>query len=65
VQGVWQVNWEQQAKSSMTFEVEFGQNIVGRWGVYLRPGVGVWGREVIGAYDWNVEFGTRYMFKSF
>ncbi len=64
-QGVWQINWEQQAKSSMTFEVELGRNIVGRWGVYLRPGVGVWGRDVIGAYNWNVEIGTRYMFKSF
>jgi hypothetical protein len=65
VQGVWQVDWEQQAKSSMTFEVELGRNVVGRWGVYLRPGVGVWGTNVIGAYNWNVEFGTRYMFKSF
>lgn len=65
VQGVWQVNWEQKAKSSMTFEVELGRNVVGQWGMYLRPGVGIWGNEVVGAYDWNVEVGTRYMFKSF
>ena len=37
VQGVWQVNWEQKAKTSMTFEVELGRNIVGRWGVYATP----------------------------
>jgi len=31
-QGVWQVNWEQKAKSSMTLEFELGRNVVGRWG---------------------------------
>jgi hypothetical protein len=65
VQGVWRVDWEKKTKSSMALEFELGRNIVGRWGVYLRPGVGVWGNDVAGAYDWNVEVGTRYMFKSF
>jgi len=65
MQGVWQINWEQKAKSSMTFEVELGRNIVDRWGLFLRPGVGIWGDNLAGAYDWNVEIGTRYMFKSF
>ena len=37
-QGAWQVNWEQKAKSSMTLEFEFGRNVVGSWGMYLRPG---------------------------
>jgi len=63
VQGAWQVNWERKATSSMTFEVELGRNLVDRWGMYLRPGVGIWGNDV--PYDWNVEVGTRYMFKSF
>jgi hypothetical protein len=49
----------------MVLEVELGRNLVGRWGVYMRPGVGIWGTDVIGAYEWNVEVGTRYMFKSF
>jgi hypothetical protein len=65
VNGVWQVNWEQKAKSSMTLEFELGRNLVGQWGMYVRPGVGIWGTTVVGAYDWNVEVGTRYMFKSF
>jgi hypothetical protein len=65
VQGVWQANWEQKAKTSMALEVELGRNVVGRWGVYMRPGVGIWGTDVGGAYDWNVEVGTRLMFKSF
>ena len=64
-QTVWQVDWERSAKSSMTFEVEVGRSVVGRWGVFVRPGVGIWGRDLIGAYDWNVEAGLRYMFPSF
>ncbi len=65
VQGTWRVNWEQKTKSSMTAELELGRNVIGRWGVYVRPGVGIWGTNVPGTYDWNIEVGTRYMFKSF
>ena len=65
VQGVWQVDWERNGKTSMTVEFELGRNIVGRWGVFVRPGVGIWGRDVIGSYDWNIEGGVRYIFPSF
>jgi len=65
VQAVWQINWEQNAKSSMTMEFELGRSIVGRLGAFVRPGVGIWGQSVLGAYDWNVEIGVRYMFASF
>ena len=44
---------------------EVGRSLIGRLGVYVRPGIGVWGRDVIGAYDWNIEGGIRYMFPSF
>lgn len=64
-QGAWQVNWEQKGKSSMVFEIELGRNVVGRWGLFARPGVGIWGNDLAGAYEWNVEVGTRFMFKSF
>jgi len=64
-QTVWQVDWERSAKSSMTLELEVGRSVVGRLGVFARPGVGIWGQEVPGAYDWNVEVGVRYMFPSF
>lgn len=64
LQGVWQVNWERHAKSSMTLEFEVGRNLIGRLGAFVRPGVGIWGRDLIGAYDWNVEIGVRYMFGS-
>ncbi|WP_173043921.1 hypothetical protein [Nitrospira sp. KM1] len=65
VQAVWQVNWERSAKSSMTMELETGRSLIGRWGAYLRPGVGIWGQSLAGAYEWNVEVGVRYMFPSF
>ena len=64
-QGAWQVNWERKGKSSMVFEIELGRNVVGRWGLFARPGVGIWGNDLAGAYEWNVEVGTRFMFQSF
>jgi hypothetical protein len=64
-QAVWLVDWERSAKSSMTLELEVGRSVVGRWGVFGRPGVGIWGQDVPGAFDWNVEVGIRYMFPSF
>lgn len=65
VQTVWQVDFERSGKSAMTIEFEGGRNLVGRLGAYVRPGVGIWGRDVTGAYDWNIEVGIRYMFRSF
>ncbi len=65
VQAVWQVDWERSGKSSMALEFEVGRSLVGRFGVFVRPGVGIWGRDMIGAYDWNIEGGVRYMFPSF
>ena len=64
-QAVWQVDWERNSKSSMTLELEVGRSVVGRLGVFARPGVGIWGQDLPGAYDWNVEVGIRYMFPSF
>jgi hypothetical protein len=64
-QTVWQVDWERNAKASLVLELEVGRSVVGRWGVFVRPGVGIFGRDLVGAYDWNVEAGVRYMFPSF
>jgi len=49
VNAVWQVNFVQNAKSSMTMEFEGGRNLVGTLGAYVRPGVGIWGRDLPGA----------------
>ena len=64
-QAVWQVDWERSAKSSMALEFEVGRSVVGRLGVFVRPGIGIWGQDLLGAYEWNVEAGIRYMFPSF
>jgi hypothetical protein len=64
VQSVWQVDFERSGKSSMTMEFEVGRNLIGRFGAFARPGVGIWGRTLPGAYDWNIEVGVRYIFGS-
>jgi hypothetical protein len=65
LQSIWQVDFERSGKSSMTMEFEVGRNLIGRFGAYVRPGVGIWGRDVAAAYQWNIEVGVRYMFTSF
>ena len=65
VQSVWQVDFERSGKSSMVMEFEGGRNLIGRFEAYIRPGVGIYGRDVAGAYIWNIEVGVRYMFPSF
>ncbi len=60
-----QVDWEHKAKNSMTLEFEGGHRITRDWGVWARPGVGLWGRNVPGAYEWNIEVGIRRTFSSF
>jgi hypothetical protein len=65
VQAEWRVDWERSARSNMTLELEVGRNVVGRLGVFVRPGVGIWGQDLPGAYAWNINGGVRYMFRSF
>jgi hypothetical protein len=65
VHAEWRVDWERNAKSNMTVELELGRNVVGRLGVFVRPGVGIWGQDLPGAYTWNINGGVRYIFRSF
>ena len=60
-----QIDWNRNNRSSMTLEFEGGRRLTPKWLAYLRPGVGLWGRDVLGAYDWQVEVGFRRMFESF
>ena len=64
-QAAWQVDWERSTTGSMALELELDRNVVGKWGVFVRPGVGIFGQNLGGAYDWNIEGGIRYMFPSF
>ncbi len=65
VQAEWKVDWERSTKSSMTLELELGRNVVGKWGVFVRPGIGIYGQDLPGAYAWNINGGIRYMFQNF
>jgi hypothetical protein len=65
IQAVAQLDWQRDAKCSLTLEFERGHRLTGEWLLWVRPGVGVLGREVIGAYEWNVEVDVRRMFASF
>jgi hypothetical protein len=65
VEAVTQVDWERKATNSMTLEFEGGYRFTKDWGVWVRPGVGLWGRNIPGAYEWNVEVGIRHMFAAF
>jgi len=64
-QAGWMVNWEQSTRGNMNLELEIGRNVVGKWGVFIRPGIGIFGRDLPGAYSWNVQGGIRYIFPSF
>ena len=64
-EAVVQMNWEQKEKTSMTLEFEGGYRFTNHWAVWVRPGVGLWGRSLPGAYDWNFEVGIRRMFEGF
>jgi hypothetical protein len=65
LEAVMQVNWEQKEKTSMTLEFEGGYRLTKDWAAWVRPGVGLWGRSLPGAYDWNIEVGIRRMFEGF
>lgn len=61
----WQLDWERSTRGSMNLELEVGRNIVGKWGVFIRPGVGIFGQDLPGAYNWNIAGGIRYIFPGF
>lgn len=65
IQAVAQLDWQRDGKSSLTLEFEGGHRLTREWLLWVRPGIGVLGRDVIGAYDWSVEVGVRRMFASF
>ena len=67
IEAVNQVNWERNAKSSMTLEFEGGYRFIKGWGIWVRPGVGILGQNqaIPGNYEWSIETGIRRTFPSF
>jgi hypothetical protein len=54
------IDWERDAKTGFTLELEVGRLVTNRLSLWARPGVGVWNNELPQIYDWNFEVGFRY-----
>ena len=56
------VDWEREGHTGMTAELEFGAMIDTHLGVWVRPGGGLFGDDIKSVYDWNLQFGVRFLF---
>ena len=56
------MDWQRSAKTGAALETEVGRRFGHHWRAWFRPGVGLWGHDVRGTYDWSAQFGVRYMF---
>lgn len=54
------IDWERDAKTGFTLELEVGRLVNNRLSLWARPGVGVWNNNLPQIYDWNFEIGFRY-----
>ena len=59
------VDWTQNGKTGSVLLFEGGRRLDSHWKLYLRPEVGLWGKDVPGAFNYGVELGVRYMFYVF
>ena len=62
LEGDLNVDWTRGAKTGAVFEGEVGRRFGPHWRAWVRPGVGLWGQDVRGGYDWSAQVGIRYMF---
>ncbi len=57
------IDWERNAKTGLTLELEVGKILSANVAAWIRPGVGAINRyEVKSVYNWNLEVGMRYIF---
>jgi hypothetical protein len=56
------VDYERNHQTGMTVELELGKLLTPNAGVWVRPGVGVFGNDLPQVYNWNLEMGLRYIF---
>jgi len=56
------VDFEGDADSGMTLELEIGHPLGKNMNFWIRPGIGVYG-DIPQVYDWNFECGLRYYFR--
>lgn len=57
------IDWEHDAKTGLTVELEVGKILSRNIAAWARPGIGVINRnELPQVYNWNLEVGMRYIF---
>jgi hypothetical protein len=57
------IDWERDAKTGLTVELEVGKILSRNIAAWARPGIGVINRnEMSQVYNWNLEVGMRYIF---
>jgi len=57
------IDWERDAKTGLTVELEVGKILQRNLAAWARPGIGVINRsELPFVYEWNFEVGARYIF---
>jgi len=60
----WDLNWEQQRRTSMELQGQVGYRFDNHWNVFAGPTVGVMGRNTILGLDWGVQAGVRWVFRT-
>ena len=58
----WIVDWTRTNKTALNLEFEVGRKLGEHYRTWVRPGIGLWGDDVINSYRWQLEVGVRYMF---
>jgi hypothetical protein len=58
------VDWNNNRKTTMNLQAEFGHQFDNHWNLFVRPGVGVLGRDTFLGVDWAVQAGIRWVFET-
>lgn len=56
------VDWKAGEHTGMNLDVEIGKAAASGFAVWLRPAIGVFGRNVDGVVDWSLSAGARWLF---
>lgn len=56
------VDYERSSRVGFTIETEVGRFLDKHWAVWARPGFALLGDKLPYVYNWNLEFGFRYLF---
>jgi len=65
LEAVTHVDRERKASNGMTPDFEGGHRFTKDWRIWVRPGVGLWGRNIPGTYERDIETSIRQTFAGF